>query len=389
MKRRALLTAIGASVVGVAGCLDETADSDGRDGYVWKHDTPGRGMTVSNGHVFGREKFSTSDPTETEVAGGIFALDGETGDHRWTYGSIHPGYESYTTLRVEDAVYGSKMDDTGASWTSVVEFDGTERASEIDGELEAVVDGVAYLMDGQFDSVIRAVDTAMGDESWTHPGTSVRFDAAERGTPETAYVAGDELVALDRDDGRVQWRYEHDADRSRVEAVSDGVAYLSLDRGTVAAVADGEEQWRTEPVSSPTVHEITSDLVLVRTDSSAYAFDSTTGENRWSVEADAVRVHSDSVYVGEAGTLSALEVADGSEVWTVDIGVETVESMAVADDDPAVSEPSLFAQTPSELHTVTLDGELRRTRTPSENLHGFVVDRYVIVASDSGIYALE
>ncbi len=275
MDRRSLLAAIGAASVSVAGCAGSTDedptppenDSDINNSrteestieYEWRYDLPNRGMTVAQGTVIGEEVFKSID--DPEVEGGIFALDSETGDHLWTYGSSHPVYSGYSAPVVEDAIYAVKGDDTGSHGTTALNFDGQSRWSA-SGELAAVADGVAYLRTPH----LHAVNTTDGATVWQtdFPAGMVEIvlDESRSERHDTVYVTragygmvnedgkhsefSTELFALSRDDGSTQWRYGNGVERELGELtfVSDDVAYLiGGDEHAVVAVSEGEMLW--------------------------------------------------------------------------------------------------------------------------------------------------
>jgi len=420
MNRRALLAA--ATTAGIAGCVGtpksntntpvknpesgnvNAASKIDLSEYTWKHEIPGEDMVVSEGRVFGQEVNSRSiqNESEWEISGGVFSLNARTGDHQWTYGSSHAGMSGFRTPIVTDAVYVNKVNDV-ATWPIAIEFNGTERwaGSESPSETEDVFSGqlldatygVAYL------SGINAVDAA-GDVLWSYPGTSVQFDSTAGERPETAYSAGEEVVALDTADGSVRWRYEHEPERSVVHAVSDGVAYVTADRESIIAVVDGNALWRQDSLSRMAVLGFESDTLLVSDASQVYAFDGRTGEKQWArkMEGD-IQIHNNRVYaaktgsIGQPSTVSAFALDDGAEIWRIEVGdAEEYEhlSMEISGNDRGVAEQSLFVQIENrKLHRINSEGEVTHTLTPENALHDVAVDDHILISTDSGIYALD
>lgn len=95
-----------------------------------------------------------------------------------------------------------------------------------------VADGTLYTVTAE--SVMGAVSTAAGEEAWTTelgrtPATNVAI------TEETAYVGADDLWALNRTDGRKQWRFDLQGP-ARGLALTDGVLYVGDGAGNATAI---------------------------------------------------------------------------------------------------------------------------------------------------------
>jgi len=294
MRRRSLLCSVSAAAASIAGCSassdNKDAPSDSENGIlgepIWEHSVPGQSLILSDNTVFGQEVSPSADQQEDlsdlDISGGVFSLDTETGEHQWTYGSSN-SMSRIAPRAVTDAVYVTKSSDDASSWTSAVEFNGTERWSGIDGSLTYITDNTAYLIEGysRGDPIVRAIDTSDGSEIWNAPGSSIEPETAATNTPDTVYVAGDQLVALDTAEGSVRWRYEHGDAESDIHVVSNGTAYVTLDREVVVAASGGEELWRVESLSWPNIHAPTDSAVLVTDQNHTRALDAVTGEQQW------------------------------------------------------------------------------------------------------------
>ncbi|WP_171052307.1 PQQ-binding-like beta-propeller repeat protein [Haloterrigena sp. H1] len=302
-----------------------------------------------------------------------------------------------------DAVYVTKSSDDASSWTSAVEFNGTERWSGIDGSLTYITDNTAYLIEGysRGDPIVRAIDTSDGSEIWNAPGSSIEPETAATNTPDTVYVAGDQLVALDTAEGSVRWRYEHGDAESDIHVVSNGTAYVTLDREVVVAASGGEELWRVESLSWPNIHAPTDSAVLVTDQNHTRALDAVTGEQQWVQPLGGVQVfnNSDRVYVSKNGTfgnqstVSALAVDDGSEIWSIEVGTEVPRvkvDLDIIGEENTTNEHSIFIQVDErKLKKVDSDGDVVQTWVSEEEIYDFLVDDFLIVSTDSGIHALD
>ncbi|WP_255168958.1 PQQ-binding-like beta-propeller repeat protein [Natrononativus amylolyticus] len=411
MNRRGFLgrlTVGAAGVVSVSGCLGSsesppeersngTDDGGGLEATPdeWRHDVGGGIDAVAAGRVIGREFWRHDD-----ADGGIFALDAETGEHRWTYGETG-GFSGYTEVAVDDAAYVGLGDDaigSGSGELVALEFDGEVRWTADTGSVYArpqVVDGVVYV--GSDDGVVRALDAEDGGELWSvEPGdgeTSQAVDVAA--VTDVVYVEAGRLVALERDDGSVAWRYGEANGRVGLEAVADDVAYVA-DSDGVAAVVDGEAAWHVPFESNRWIRGLESDRVLVRHEWDLYALDAGDGEQRWVVEdLEQMRIatHDGRVYVG-SDRLSALDAEDGREEWVTDVDDgEPVESVAVAADGEA--EPTLFVHSgDARLARVDAGGTETWTETVDGSVYGGGEIRpeggdHAFVGTTEAIYSLK
>ena len=351
---------------------------------------------VAHGAVFGREDFM-ADGAE----GGVFALEVETGAHRWTYGETG-GYTTYTSPAVADAVYVGRGDDAIGSGTGelyALEFDGEERWIRDVGSVYSrprVVDDTVYVASD--DGIVRAFETADGELSWRSEDLRSAYPDLTIATvhDDVVYVATAGLVGLDREDGSERWTYGTGDDRIRDATVVDGVAYLST-RDGVAAVVDGEERWHVEFESNAFVQAVEDDRVFVGHEWDLHALDAADGEERWvleDLEGMRVAVHGNVVYVGD-DRLRAIEAVDGSERWRTTVRDRTpVESIVVADDpndeNGADGEHEVYVHTgDSRLHRFEPDGEETWTETVEGKIRNYLVDRSVFVGTMEGIYALD
>lgn len=437
MKRRSFLLV--AATAGIAGCadslnneeIDPDSDSDsdedlGKNGfaeYEWKYRIPGEELTVSEGTLYGFEEYPTDSQQkqklreESDIAGRVFSLNLQNGNRQWACGSAVYGHEGNRNLTIRDAIYYETVNDVNV-WMSSIELDGTKRWTgreghdTFGGKLKHVSKDAVYVTD--YDRNLKAIDTASGELLWHHPVENIHFDTAAGSSSKTAYINKSEtsdtsIAALDMDEGSIQWLYEHE-ENYIIDIVSDGVVYAT-NNGSLAAISDGEERWQVKPSPSSDsleVHGIASELVLVKDDSHLYALNDADGKKQWEremthhrrspnrlYEGD-LRIHENRIYSGKRREqeISVFKLDDGTKLWSTDIGSE-IESWEIVSEEQFSPEESVFVQTSRALHRVNLDGEVTQTWSPrkdqaqGEQIHDFVVDEYVIISTDSGIYALE
>jgi len=406
MDRRALLTTAGtsAALVGLGGCLErlaresdtttETPSESNRAnesgaGSEWQHDVGGFVSTVADGLVIGRRG------PALEVRDQLFALDAATGDHQWEYQGPD-GYNVQTDLTVDDAIYFGRGDDaigSGRGTTYALTFDGEERWTRSTGSIYSpprVDDGVVYVVGD--DAVVRAFATADGTPLWDTEFDEQRaIGNTVAGIGESVYVCVGTIAALDPDDGTIQWTSGALDETIRTATAVDDVVYLT-DRHGVAAVADGETRWRVPFESHARIEGITPTRVIVAQGDGIYAFDTTTGDERWRLEDSnpaTVTVHGDRVYVG-GGEIRALETTDGHELWTetVEAGVP-VGTPTVVDEGDEGSDHAAYVQTDeTRLHRLDADGEVTWTKSFESEIRNLVVDGRVFVGTASAIHAL-
>jgi len=427
MNRRTLLAAIGTASVGIAGCtgnrddgrspaendsgLNNSRTEDDGLTYEWRHDIPGRSLTVAQGTVIGEEIFKSLD--DPEVDGGIFALDSETGDHLWTHGSSDPVYSGYSAPVVEDAIYAVKGDDTGSHGTTALNFDGQSLWS-VSGELAAIADGVAYLRTPH----LHAVDTTDGTTVWQTDFPAgmeeIVLDESRSERHDTVYVTragygrvnedgersefATELFALSRDDGSTQWRYGNGTDREIGELtfVSDEVAYLiGGDEHSVVAVSEGEILWSANSFpeqhssfTAPQVVGATTDCVFIKDQSLIRALDIATGEERWTHETRDQQLYESRLYVADHDQLIALNAAEGTQLWSREIG-GVIQAIDIVSEGGEDGDHSIFLTSGTELYRVTPEGDVTWRWDGEQSIEEVAVGQSVVVATEDHIYGID
>lgn len=417
LERTAAAAAVG--TIAMSGCLSADEDRNGADGEgavangtddgseteldaaEWVHDVGGSVSTVVNGQVLGYENVGDGD-----ADGGVFALDTETGDHRWTFGESG-GYSSYSDLAIDDAIYVGLGDDAIGSGTGslhAIGFDGTERWTNDDvGSVyhrPRLANDAVYV--GSDDGVVRAFETDDGTERWATDlaveGVDGESDPTVAAVENVVFVGTGALLALDPSDGSVRWRYGDGGDRIRDATVRDGVAYVT-DREGVVAVEGGERRWRTEFESNRWVRHVMEGRLVVEHRYDLHGLDAD-GEKRWVIESDDRQrsvVHDGTVYAGDAGdgenagTVRAIDLDSGDECWSERVGDgESVESLQVVETSDG-TDHALYVETDGpRLHEVTADGEVARSISLPGKPRSIVTDGpgRVIVGTREEVYAL-
>ena len=415
MNRRALLTTISTITAGVAGCLgtSSTGNNDGNSDGEWQHNLVANHLTVSHGQVYGNEAVS-EDSDDANVNGGIFALDGETGDRQWSYGSSD-GSPALSYSLTENGIYLSQDDDQPKTPGSItaLDFDGTIRWENISGWFADAVADTAYInvpgsshQEGSSDPHLRALNADTGEQLWTSTyGGAVEFDSESNSPLETAYVNRDTLAAVDANDGSVKWSYGNAEDSFMNPTVANGVVYSEVNWDeALVAVSEGEKLWTVDSIH-PHLVGISSDHVLAanlgaESQFPIYAFDRKTGKKRW-VQKDikpgeygtSIIFNKNRLYIGERGQISAISAEDGSKLWSTPLEsearVKTLDVVPENGSDQMVFVLVEQARTEYSLHQISANGEEIWMQSFDEQIRDFAVGESIIVATDSGISALD
>ena len=264
------------------------------------------------------------------------AVDARTGEEQWT---IHLGRDlrdSSPTV-VEDTVYVGTAGDSPATVSGENDEDEVDKTGKLvaldaaTGETQwsfevadwisttpAVVGGRVYF--GEKTGHVRALDAETGEQAWSFEAGSQVFSAPTVSNGTLYFGAGGRLYALDPETGDPHWTF--DLRRPNVKsspAIADGTVYVGCSGG-VACLESSEDDTCESP-------DHTARLYAVDADHGAE-------EWRYDVERDvrsSPAVADGVVYLGCAGGVSAVRVADGSEAWRVDFGSYVDSSPAVAD----------------------------------------------------------
>ncbi|WP_372013436.1 outer membrane protein assembly factor BamB [Pseudoxanthomonas sp. 10H] len=204
-----------------------------------------------------------------------------------------------------------------------------------------------------------------------------------------AAAAEDRLTALDLQTGKQVWQFRGEKDDalrlSGGPGAGDGLVVVGSLAGDVIALdaGTGSERWRakvtSEVIAAPLVAQGT---VYVRSnDGRITAFDASTGERRWFSEHElpALTVRGNAplawapgvLFSGnDDGTLSALALQDGRQLWQQTIGTPDgrteLERMADVDSAPLIDGTQLFVSS-FKNRTVAIDGPTGRPMWQSEH----------------------
>lgn len=384
-----------------AGTTEANRSSDSAeielDAAAWVHETGGTVSTIADGLVLGQE-----DLTGEHSDGGIFALEAETGEHRWTFGSSG-FYTGYTPLAVDDAIYVGFGDDaigSGAGSLHAIEFDGTERWTKDVGSVyhrPRLVDGTVYV--GSDDGVVRALE---GDDGTAHWTTSLSPDAggasnvAVAAVEDVVFVGSGPLLALDRANGDVRWQYGGPGDRIHDATVRNGIAYVT-DGDRVVAIENGYRRWRTSFAHNRWIRGVAADRVVVEHQYDLHGLDAGNGDERWIVENEeltATAFHDTVLYVADGtadATLHAIDLVCGDERWTVSLDeAGPIETIQVVEDSTDADHSLYVVAAETHLHEVTADGRVVRSASLPGDPGSVVADgrERPIIGAGETVYAI-
>lgn len=214
----------------------------------------------------------------------------------------------------------------------------------MDEAAPTVADGTVYVANTQRPSVY-AFDAATGDIEWTvEEGGSQTAPAV---TDDAVYVSGRSVLALDRADGSVRWRYDGDEQYPSASAATivDGVVYAGggIRDGTLYALdaRSGEAVWTAdtggESLQDPPA--VAGGRVYITDfDGRLRSFDAASGGDRRTLTEEGERVlqppvvADGTVYAAfDGGAVRAL-APDGTRRWTATVGDTGVDAVPVVGD---------------------------------------------------------
>lgn len=379
LQRRHVLALSGSVLAGLAGCIgddggdengtgdqpsgqptdDDQTPGDGKqnetDALNWTYDIGGSIATVVDGVLYGRESFN-------EGAGGLLALDAETGKRLWRYGEAG-GYSMFTRPVVDDGVYAGFGDDAIGSGNGEVYAlapDGSERwVAEIGSVYHPPRLTEDSLYVGSDDGTVYCLDRATGDPRWT-----VSPDATDGSGPLAPEVSAvshgvvvveldERVLGLDAADGAEHWQFESDGERITSISVSDQTYLTTNER--VYALAGGEQEWSRRH-GGGRIDAVAHGNIYLTGSSRVAAFDAIDGTQRWFVRTEdhpELRCGSSTAYFGTTGVRAL--APDGETRWETALGERELQSLVSGED-------GIYAGT--EASVSRLDG------------HGTVVSEY-------------
>lgn len=290
---------------------------------------------------------------------GVYALDVRDGAVKWHYPTRGPVKNSVAVA--DGCVYAMSVDGEIAAIDAAT---GRKRFSyQLSGvghwlfASPVVRDGVLYAGSG---AELVALDAKTGREIWISDDMGSDWiscftsPAASRGKVIMGLNWSNGLFGLDSRTGRQLWNAKKGFGTSHcTPAVADGVVYHAADSSLYALdAARGEVIWSFPlpggwPLSSPAVAD--GRVVVGGPDGSIYCLDSATGRQLWSAKTgrellfyrpygrtgnpvvSSPAVSGNVAYCGGVdGRFYALDMVDGRELWSYDLGVPVTASAAVS-----------------------------------------------------------
>ncbi|WP_254831363.1 PQQ-binding-like beta-propeller repeat protein [Haloglomus salinum] len=287
------------------------------------------------------------------IGGSLYAVDATTGSQQWSFSSRHGVTATSAPVVADGTVYVGTRDRhlfavDAASGTEEWRFETDNWATST----PAVAGDTVYI--GTRSGTLYAVDADRGTERWRFTSDRRKYSWPTV-AGDTVYYGGDGILwALDATTGTERWRFTHEtAVRSPTAAVTNGEAVYTGGNGGVPLCeldpVTGDERRRLvpEPFSMDTWASapptVTDDTLYVGGGRRLYALDTATDEVRWACELDRNKIIAPPtvadgvVYVSAvhssstAGSVYAVDAADGTEYWQFKARDEIAAAPTVAD----------------------------------------------------------
>ena len=304
----------------------------------WTHDAPD--------WFFGTTSLIRRDDTLYAVGNGLLTLDSESGDRRFGYAGP---YQSSPAVAPASTYNTDTLAVTASS-------------------------GV-FGLNASGGYTIPLLDHTIGAERWTGPQSAGGgfFGPADADTPVTAdgviYTAlpgTNSVVALDPNNGQVQWRQTHHEDdpvsaEINRPAVKDGIVFVTNWPKQAAAyrAETGEQQWLVELDDQLLLPPIATDQgVVVPSREFVYFLDPTDGSEVWRYSTDGNATESTpavadgTIFVAdEQDSLHAIVLETGEQRWTAPFDGPTT---------PVIADGTVYA-VKSGYSLVAIDAETGET----------------------------
>ena len=181
------------------------------------------------------------------------------------------------------------------------------------------------------DGVVTAIDLKTGETRWTNtvsPSKGYRSSGALRRDGLLCYVDGTHLVAVDPENGDIDWNYALQSTVS-TDPVVAGKFVLYADQRSIRCLHadDGTEAW-TRKTKSPNGIAVTDDVAFVSDDEGLSALGLEDGQQVWRAPLGncmTPSVDTETVYVDGDAELFALERSTGKERWSYDFPDVVIE----------------------------------------------------------------
>lgn len=314
------------------------------DGVRWSSAATSFALAVADGVVYARGE------------DGVHAMDGATGEQRWSALDDVPAAVVTGPTVGEDVLVFARDTNShynGSPAVYAVEYDGTERwRAPVDG----AVNHDPYLYRGRAyvatrDGTVDALDVESGERTWSrsyrNEGDAV--PAAVAGVTNGSLVVAvpdGTLRGLDPVTGGEDWSYDELSAVTDVR-LDDGVLFAGW--RSLGRLVDGSPRW-TVSADRPDIRGPVGDVVPVVRRAEVVAYDLASGDVAWrhgTPSRPTVLVGEDVLYVA-TDELVALR-PDGSAEWSRALGDEPIEDLATGND-------ALYALTPSDVYRIRPDG---------------------------------
>jgi len=264
-------------------------------------------------------------------------------------------------------------------------------------------DGTLYLTESASEennrarTVVHAIDAVDGTSQWEAEYMNTTSAGQTAVTDDIVLTTvGSSVVGLDRSTGSHQWSVACGVESELT--VADGAVYVVGTSGGPTqlyslSVADGTIDWQTQVDADGTVATPAVDDDTVYTcGNGLQAFETETGEERWSVEysaAVAPTVVEDRVVIGSEGAVRVFDSADGTELWSNDIEIGADDATATVSSSPAVADGTIYVVAEGTLSAYDLSSS-QHQYTVRVGLDGapVVVDGHVYLVGVSHLACL-
>ncbi|SIQ83371.1 Outer membrane protein assembly factor BamB, contains PQQ-like beta-propeller repeat [Haladaptatus litoreus] len=259
----------------------------------------------------------------------VYAFEAETGNPRWQTsvdGAINhaPTVANGTVYVCGERVFALSADDGATDWeTSVAE-------SALLAQSPAILDDSVIITDGR-EARAWSLHCENGAKQWSFEdgGDSAGTPVIADGTVYIPISGDDALVAVDVATGEQRWRVPiRNLGNSWLPAAVGDDIYVTDREGFLYAIRDSARlDWRADRTGTLAVGE----NVYLANDE-LVAFDSETGETRWTVDdGSAPTAENELLYVADGENVVAY-TADGSQQWRAECDGEIATELAVTDE---------------------------------------------------------
>ncbi len=269
----------------------------------------------------------------THSLGNIYALNSQNGAKLWNY-TVTGDIRSFRVL--DGVAYVSASEglniDGKYGGGGVYAFDastGTQKwVYKIDGDIIrcSISNSTIYVFfhaSGDYSSLLCAVNATNGKELWRWNAGYYVFPSMFTFSDEALFFSINHqndyrYYAVSTRDGNLLWSTPINGSVNWYSTIGDGVVYFSSTQTTYALnTQDGNQLWSYRAAS----YGISDSGILYNTvGDNVYAYDGLKGNQVWNYSTDGRTILSlaridNAVYFSTNGTLTALNIADGTPLW--------------------------------------------------------------------------